>query len=527
MTAEQARIQQLEDEIAKRDNTILLQQNSIKDLQRQVDNLTEIILQMRHDKFGPSSEKTVREDESDGKQLSIFNEVELEADANVPEPIRRNANGLAPRGKRVRRAEIIGELPIEEMPLEIAEEELICPRCNEEMKPLGKEIVRDELQYIPAKLKVIRYVRYSYECPACKHTDHPVIMKAPVPTSLMNHSLATPSSVAWVMYQKYVQAVPLYRQEKEWERMGLMLSRATMAYWVNQCSDRYFDPIIRHLRSILLDRDIVHVDETPVQVLKEDGKKPQTKSYMWLYRTGNDGKDPVILYDYQPSRSGDNAAAYLKDFKGYVHSDGYSGYNKLQGITRCGCWAHLRRKFVEAIPKGKASGANGTNAEIGRDYCDRLFMIEDELKDLSPEDRYTQRLEREKPVLEAFWSWLDTVIVLRGSNLAKAVQYALNQKPYMENYLLDGRCSLSNNAAENAIRPFVTGRKNWLFADTPKGASASAAIYSIIETAKANGLDLYKYLQLLLMYMPDWDNSEEYLEDLMPWSEFTRSQCCR
>lgn len=185
-------------------------------------------------------------------------------------------------------------------------------------------------------------------------------------------------------------------------------------------------------------------------------------------------------------------------------------------ITRCGCWAHLRRKFVEAIPKGKASGTGGTNAEVGRDYCDRLFAIEDELKDLSPEDRYTQRLEREKPVLEAFWSWLDTVTVLRGSKLAKAVQYALNQKPYMENYLLDGRLSLSNNAAENAIRPFMTGRKNWLFVDTPKGAFASAAVYSIIETAKANGLDTYKYLQLLLMYMPDWNQSEEYLEDLMP-----------
>lgn len=180
---------------------------------------------------------------------------------------------------------------------------------------------------------------------------------------------------------------------------------------------------------------------------------------------------------------------------------------------------------MEAIPKGKASGTGGTNAEVGRDYCDRLFAIEDELKDLSPEDRYTQRLEREKPVLEAFWSWLDTVTVLRGSKLAKAVQYALNQKPYMENYLLDGRLSLSNNAAENAIRPFMTGRKNWLFVDTPKGAFASAAVYSIIETAKANGLDTYKYLQLLLMYMPDWNQSEEYLEDLMPWSEFTKSQC--
>ena len=525
MTVEQARIKQLEDELKARDNTILMLQNSIKDLQRQIENLTEIILQMRHDRFGPSSERTVRDDGSDGRQLSIFNEVEVEADANVPEPIRKNASGLAPRGKRVKRVELIGELPVEEILLEVAEEDLICPICSREMKPLGKEFVRDELQYIPAKLKIIRYVRNSYECPECKHTDHPIIMKAPAPTSLMNHSLASPSSVAWVMYQKYVQAVPLYRQEKEWERMGLMLSRATMAYWVNHCSDRYFDPVIGHLRRNLLERDIVHADETPVQVLKEDGKKPQTKSYMWLYRTGDDGKPAIILYDYQPSRSGDNAATYLKDFRGYVHSDGYSGYNKLHGIIRCGCWAHLRRKFVEAIPKGKASGANGTYAEVGRDYCDKLFMIEDELKDLSPEDRYAQRLEREKPVLEAFWSWLDTVAPLRGSKLAKAVNYALNQKPYMENYLLDGRLSLSNNAAENAIRPFVTGRKNWLFADTPKGASASAVVYSIIETAKANGLDVYKYLQLLLMYMPDWDNSEEYLEDLMPWSEFTRSQC--
>ena len=223
---------------------------------------------------------------------------------------------------------------------------------------------------------------------------------------------------------------------------------------------------------------------------------------MWLYTTPKNSEHPIVLYDYQPSRSGDNAIRFLDGFHGYLHTDGYSGYNKPENITRCGCWAHLRRKFVEAIPDKRDKNAPGTTAEIGRDYCDQLFYLEDQMKQLTPEDRYDKRLELEKPVLEAFWCQLDSVQALKGSALGKAVTYAQNQKPYMENYLLDGRCSLSNNAAENAIRPFTVGRKNWLFADTQKGASASAAIYSIIETAKANGLNVYTYLEFLLMYMP-------------------------
>ena len=191
----------------------------------------------------------------------------------------------------------------------------------------------------------------------------------------MNHSLASPSSVANVMYEKYVNSVPLYRQEKIWEQMGVALSRATMANWVIRCSEDYLKPVVEHMRKQLLSRDIIHCDETPVQVLKEEGKKPQTKSYMWLYRTGVDDKKPIVLYDYQPSRNGDHAVTFLKNFKGYVHSDGYSGYNKLTGITRCGCWVHLRRKFIEAIPQ-KKSTVGLSNAEIGRDYCDQLFMIE-------------------------------------------------------------------------------------------------------------------------------------------------------
>ena len=416
---------------------------------------------------------------------------------------------------------------MEEFPCNIHPDDMFCDQCGSALREIGYVKVRDELEYIPAKVKVIRYMQQACECPACKHTDRPFIRKAVTPKSVLNQSLASPSSVARVMYQKYVNSVPLYRQEKDWEQVGIGLSRATMANWIIRSSEDHLKPVVDRLRKELLSRDIIHCDETPVQVLKEESKKPQTKSYMWLYRSGNDGNHPIVLYDYQPSRNGDHAVNYLKDFKGYVHSDGYSGYNKLTGITRVGCWAHLRRKFVEAIPQKKKPDGPPTSAEIGRQYCDKLFAIEDSLKDLSNEERFCKRLELEKPVLEAFWCWLDSLNALKGSALGKAVTYAKNQKPYMENYLLDGRCSLSNNAAENAIRPFTVGRKNWLFADTPKGASASAAIYSLVETAKANGLNVYAYLQHLLLYMPsaEWQQYPEELDELMPWSPEVQAHC--
>lgn len=500
-------------------------ENTIKDLQNQVSSLNEIVLLLRKEKFGSSSEKTPK-DEIPG-QLSLFNEAELEADASIPEPVVKDVKGYKRKNVKTKREELIRDLPVREVPCTLPDEDQYCDRCGTPLKVLGTQVVREELEYIPAKLQIVRYIQTVYECPKCKHTEHPFIIKAPAPTSLMNHSLASPSSVANVMYQKYGNSVPLYRQEKDWEQLGIGLSRATMANWIIRCSDDYFKPVIRRLRQKLLERDIVHCDETPIQVLKEEGKKPQTKSYMWLYRSGNDQKEPIILYDYQPSRNGDHAVNFLGDFKGYVHSDGYSGYHKLSGITRCGCWAHLRRKFVEALPTKKAADAPLTGAEVGRDYCNQLFKIEEGLKDLSPEERFCKRLELEKPVLEAFWCWLDGLSVLKGSSLGKAVTYAQNQKPYMENYLLDGRCSISNNAAENAIRPFVVGRKNWLFADTPKGAGASAAVYSIVETAKANGLSVYTYLEYLLLYMPDtdWQNHPEDLDVLMPWSEDVQNEC--
>ena len=502
-------------------------ENTINDLRIQINNLEEMIHILRREKFGPSSEKT-HTPAIDG-QISLFNEAEVEAQSGAKEPIVHNVKGYVRKDVRTKREEIIKDLPVREILCESSPEDQYCKQCGTHLKPIGKETVREELEYIPAKLMIVRYVRMSYECPKCKRTDHPYIQKALSPSSLMSHSLASPSSVANVMYQKYVNSIPLYRQEKDWERLGIALTRATMANWIIRCAEDYLIPITEYMRKELLKRDVIHCDESPVQVLKEAGKKPQTKSYMWVYRTGNDSKPPIVLYDYQLSRNGDHAVTFLKTFKGYVHSDGYSGYNKLHGIIRCGCWAHLRRKFVEAIPGRKSKDAPPTNAEIGRDYCNNLFRIEQDLSDLTPEERYHKRLELEKPVLEAFWCWLENLTVLNGSALGKAVTYAKNQRPYLENYLLDGRCSISNNTAENAIRPFTVGRKNWLFSDTPKGASASAAVYSIIETAKANGLEIYTYLEYLLLYMPDcdWHNHPEDLANLMPWSENVKGECKR
>jgi transposase len=508
-----------------RDTYIQQLENTIKSLERQVSNLTEMVLLLRKGKFGSSSEKTPREEISG--QLSLFNEAELETDPHVPEPIVKDVNGYKRRNPKTKREVLLKDLPVKEILCEIPEEDRYCGNCGTTLKTIGKETVREELEYIPAKLQIIRYVRMAYECLRCKHTDTPYIEKALTPSSLMHHSLASPSTVANVMYQKYVNAVPLYRQEKDWEQLGFALSRATMANWIIRCSQDYLYPITGYLREQLLKRDVLHCDETPVQVLKEEGRKPQSKSYMWLYRSGDDGEAPIILYDYRTSRSGENAAKYLEGFRGFLHSDGYSGYNRLENVVRCGCWAHLRRKFVEAIPENRAKDAPPTNAEIGRDYCNRLFKNEEGLSRLTPEGKYAKRLELERPVLDAFWCWLDSLHVLQGSALGKAVTYAKNQKQFMENYLLDGRCSLSNNTAENSIRPFVMGRKNWLFADTSKGASASAAVYSIVETAKANGLNVYTYLNYLLLYMPntDYRNNPEVLEELMPWSPQVQAEC--
>ena len=495
-------------------------------LNQTIANLNETVEYLKKKLFASSSEKT-KKDAFPG-QLDLFNEAEAAADPSVPEPTLEEAVGGYKRKARKQKAtreEILAGLPVVEVPCTVPDEDRNCPYCNTPMEVIGKKVVREELRIIPAKVERIQYVQEVLGCPECKKDGASVIVGAETPSPLLKHSLASASTVAYVMYQKYVNSIPLYRQEADWKQLGVKLSRATLANWVIKCGIDYMEPVYGHLHQCLLERDIIHADETPCQVLKEDGKTAQSRSYMWLYGSGNDGLPPIRLYDYQPSRGGYHAEEFLKGFSGYLICDGFSGYNKLKGVIRCGCLAHMRRYWKEALPGKSRKSSDKTHAEIGLDYCNQLFELEKEYADLDADTRKAERLETKPAIWEAYWSWLETVNPAGGSRLAKAVTYAKNQKPYMENYLLDGRCSISNNIAENIARPYAVGRKNFLFHDTVKGAQASAIIYSLVETAKLNNLNIYAYLETVLLYMPDYKNEPEGIEELMPWSEMIQQRC--
>lgn len=495
-------------------------------LNQTIANLNETVEYLKKKLFASSSEKT-KKDAFPG-QLDLFNEAEAAADPSVPEPTLEEAVGGYKRKARKQKAtreEILAGLPVVEVPCTVPDEDRNCPYCNTPMEVIGKKVVREELRIIPAKVERIQYVQEVLGCPECKKDGASVIVGAETPSPLLKHSLASASTVAYVMYQKYVNSIPLYRQEADWKQLGVKLSRATLANWVIKCSIDYMEPVYGHLHQCLLERDIIHADETPCQVLKDDGKTAQSRSYMWLYGSGNDGLPPIRLYDYQPSRGGYHAEEFLKGFSGHLICDGFSGYNKLKGVIRCGCLAHMRRYWKEALPGKSRKSSDKTHAEIGLDYCNQLFELEKEYADLDADTRKAERLETEPAIWEAYWSWLETVNPAGGSRLAKAVTYAKNQKPYMENYLLDGRCSISNNIAENIARPYAVGRKNFLFHDTVKGAQASAIIYSLVETAKLNNLNIYAYLETVLLYMPDYKNEPEGIEELMPWSEMIQQRC--
>ncbi len=322
------------------------------------------------------------------------------------------------------------------------------------------------------------------------------------------------------MTQKFVMGSPLYRQEQEMNRAGIHLSRQTMSNWILRAAEDYLAPVYEQLHRELLTRDVLHADETTLQVLREPGKKPQSDSYMWLYRTSGDTDKPIVLYEYQPGRGAKHPKEFLAGFKGYLHTDGYSGYHNLpEEITVVGCWAHARRKFDEAVkslPKGKAKGSS---ASQGLAYCNLLFEIEQGLADKTAEERYKERLKQAKPVLDAMLAWANTRTVAPKSALGKAFTYLKDQWPYLLNYLRDGRLELSNNRAERSIKPFVIDRKNFLFANTSGGAKGSAVMFSMIQTAIENGLDPYRYLTWLMKTANGADLMEpKSVQALLPWN---------
>ena len=333
------------------------------------------------------------------------------------------------------------------------------------------------------------------------------------------------------IYMKYVNSIPLYRQEKEWLQMGCKIPRVTLANWVITCADKYFTPIYDRLHLHLLERLVVCADETPCQVLKEKGKTPQSKSYMWLYCTAEDGMPAIALYEYQPGRHGINAYNFLKGFKGkYIVCDGYQGYNRLpEGVTRCGCLAHVRRKWADAIPAERRKRPPGDRmipAEKGFEYCNRLFEEERKFRESTdPNEKKEIRTKEEPAIWKEFWEWLDTVNASDGSRLGRAVNYTKNQRPNLENYLQDEVIPISNNFAENCARPYAVGRKNFLFHNSTDGAKTSAVIYSLVESAKRNNLNVLQYLTQVLSMMRGYKDEPELVEDMMPWSDLMQQSC--
>lgn len=326
--------------------------------------------------------------------------------------------------------------------------------------------------------------------------------------------------MAYIMTQKYVESMPLYRQEQHLTRLGVELSRQTLANWMIQGADRWLRSLYDRMREHLLKQDILHADETTLQVLREPGRSAESTSYLWLYRTGRAGP-AIVLYDYQTTRASKHPRRFLSGFKGYLHVDGYAGYNGLPDITLAGCWAHARRKFDEAL---KALPAEQRGAAVaakeGLEFCNRLFAIERELHEATPGERYKIRLERSRPVTEAFSAWLkqQSPRVLPKSAFGQAINYCRNQWDKLMVFLQDGRLELDNNRGERSIKPFVIGRKNWLFANTPRGANASATIYSIVETAKENGLNPFNYLQYIFERLPNLDiQDQKAVDELLPW----------
>lgn len=479
-------------------------------LREQIDYLTKKL-------FGTSSEKSLWDIEG---QLHLFNEFEKEQDLSLLEEEIQEVH-FKVRKNRSKDKDRFEGLPVKKEYLDVSAENLICSECNTPLEYIGEVFVRRELRFKPASLKIIEYYSKNYKCPTCaKEAELPFIVQGKDGKPHMLHGMASATTVAWIMHQKYVNAMPLYRIEKDFQQYGAKITRATLANWVIQNTERFLSPFYDYLHQLLLTRTYIMADETTCQVLHEENKRAQSTSYMWLFRTGEDGYEPIILYKYSPTRAGETATDFLGDFSGYIMCDGYSGYNKLKKAKRTTCWSHVRRYLVDAIPKGKKMDYT-LPAVQGVMYIDKLFHLEKEIKKKYKNDFdaiKAARLEKEQPVLEAFWSWFEKQHPAKGSRMDKAITYILNRRPDMMTYLEDGHCSFNNNLSEIEIKPVALGRKNYLFSSTVAGADSSAVIYSLVETAKANGLNMYHYLCYLLEELPKTNLTEEDFSRFLPWN---------
>ncbi|GMO03712.1 IS66 family transposase [Lachnoanaerobaculum sp. JCM 36186] len=469
------------------------------------------------EKLGKSSEKAI-----DG-QLSlfdVFNEAETfrepiqgesPQERIIPEHKRRKAKG----GSK------FNDIPVEVVEYKLDDREQICDNCHRPLTVMKKEI-RKELVIVPAEVKVIEHVTYVYSCINCdKNGESGFIKIAPHPKALIKKSVVSPSFMSYIMNQKYTLALPLYRMEQEFKMLGFEISRQNLSNWIIKGAN-ILKPIYEQIKLSLLNETLLHADETVLEVLHEPGKEAGSKSYVWVYRTSHYNTHPAVVYEYTLGRSGDYAKEFLADWNGtYLHCDGYVGYKKLVGKMLCGYLVHAKRKFHEAYEINKSN----EYAKQGETYLRKLFQLEtkaDEVE-LSLREHLEMRQTKSKQVLDELYSWISQIEskILSKSLIGKVITYVINQKEYLENFLKDGRIQLSNNLAEQSVKPFVIGRSNWLFANTPNGANASTMIYSIIQSAILNNLIPQKYLTFVF----DIIQSGRDASSLVPWSDEIPESC--
>ena len=503
-------------------------QAQLDQLNQNMERLIEQVVIANHHRFGRKSEKL---DVMEG-QLNLFNEAEkLTETLWVLEPPIEDVVKPKPKKSKGTRESDLKGLPVEIIEHTLPDEEL-QEMFGDSWKELPIETYK-RLRYTPAAYTVEEHQVHLYAGRDCENNE--IIVRADRPTDLLRNSIATPSLVSAIMNAKYVNGLPLYRIEQEFQRNDISVRRQVMANWMIQCAERYLGLMYDRLHDVFLSLHIVQVDETTVKVSK-DGRGAGSNSYMWVYRSGKHYRETIILYNYQKTRNSSHAAAFLTKFSGICVSDAFSGYQKLdreiEEIRFAGCWSHARRRFSDALKalKDKSDARNTVAYEALRQIA-AIYKLDNELADKPPDEKLRERQLIVKPLVEAFFAWVkekrNSELLLPKGKTAEGLDYCINQEQFLKVFLDHAEVPLDNNATESALRGFVIGRNNWKLIDSIDGAKASAIIYSITETAKANKLNPYKYLNHLLTVIPQHmdDKSRDFLDDLLPWSENLPAEC--
>ncbi len=525
-----------EEQLNKLDKELLISlflgmQDQMEELTKQTEALNEKMQLMmeqlilsKKNRFGRSSEKLedpnqIRFMEVNGT-IVFFNEAEAVCDLEAPEPEELELKKVRPKKQAGKRTADLSDLPVQRVDHYLTEEELTAEFGKNGWKQLPDMISRC-YQFIPAKVEVEEHHIGVYSSKVDEH-----MVKAPHPRNLLRGSLVSPSLAAAIINGKYVNAVPLYRLEKEFERYGLAIPRQNIANWMIRLGEGYLGIMYDYLHSLLYEYHVIQADETPVLVNK-DGRPAGSQSWMWVYRSGFMQQErQIILYEYQKTRNASHPRKFLKDYTGICVTDGYQVYHTLEkereDLRIAGCWVHCRRRFNDALEMVPKAHQKESVLYLIMNQIRAIYREEGKLSDLSSEDRLTQRQLVVKPLVDAFFAYLKQISSKTPQNgkVKEAFTYALNQERYLRVFLEDGDVPIDNNASERAIRGFCIGKKNWEMIDTINGATSSAIIYSIAETAKANNLKPYDYFEYLLTEIPkhEDDTNTDFLEALLPWS---------